>query len=59
MSDQLECITATLDTKREELEEKNQLYETAQERVFELTAELAPYKNLPETDASNVFLFQC
>lgn len=47
-------MTATLDTKREELDEKNQLYETAQEQVFQLTAELSSFKNLPETDASNI-----
>lgn len=38
--DRLRCAEENLESKRSELDEKNEMYETAQERVIELSGEL-------------------
>lgn len=40
LKDRLLCLEENLQSKRDELEEKNEMYETAQERVIELSGEL-------------------
>lgn len=41
-----------MQTKRTELDEKTELFEVTQERVFQLTAELETLRNCPDTDQS-------
>lgn len=56
MKEQLECLEENLQAKREELEEKTQLLESSQERVMELSSELAMLKSTPE-DTSKLYLY--
>lgn len=49
MNDRCSCAEDNLETKRVESEEKSQQLDALQEKVFELTSELATYK----TDASD------
>lgn len=45
LEEQCRCLTETLTTKRNELDEKNDLYEALQEKVGALNGELASFKN--------------
>lgn len=47
--DRLRCAEENLNTKRDELEEKNEMYETAQERVIELSGELNALRSESDT----------
>ncbi len=47
--DRLRCAEENLKTKRDELEEKNEMYETAQERVIELSGELNAIRTESDT----------
>lgn len=51
LKENLECSEATLQTKRNELEEKNELFEVTQDRVFQLTNELATLRNGPDKES--------
>lgn len=51
--DRLRCAEENLNTKRDELEEKNNLYEEAQERVIELSGELNALRS--ESDTASKF----
>lgn len=42
--DRLRCAEENLKVKRDELEEKTEMYETAQERVIELSGELNAHR---------------
>lgn len=44
----MECLEENLQSKRDELEEKNVMLEDTQEKMIELNAEIAVYKNAPE-----------
>lgn len=55
--DQLECAQSTLESKREELDEKSQLFDTAQERICQLSGELAALQSQPEMDTSK-YIYQ-
>lgn len=45
----MRCAEENLNTKRDELEEKNEMYETAQERVMELSGELNALRSESDT----------
>lgn len=51
LKESLECSEATLHTKRNELEEKNELFEVTQDRVFQLTSELSTLRNGPDVES--------
>lgn len=51
--DRLHCAEENLNMKRQEVEEKNEMYETAQERVIELSGELNALRM--ESDAPGEF----
>lgn len=53
--DRLRCVEENLEQKRNELEEKNEMYETAQERVIELSGELNAIRM--ESDTAGRFDF--
>ena len=49
LTDRLKCAEENLNTKRDELEEKNELYETAQEQVIQLNGELNALRTESDT----------
>lgn len=51
LREQCACTEDNLNTKRNELEEKTQMIDTMQEKIAEISAELATYKS--NTDTSN------
>lgn len=53
--DRLRCAEENLQTKRDELEEKNELCETAQEQVIQLSGELNALRS--ESDTASKYYF--
>lgn len=54
LREQFSCAEDNLNTKRTELEEKTQMIDSMQEKILEITAELATYKS--STDTSKYFI---
>lgn len=53
----MECVESTLQSKQDEAKENLELFEASQERIFQLTSELATYKTEPDTQSNNYHLF--
>lgn len=49
LREQYSCAEDNLNSKRAELEEKTELIDSMQEKIVEMTAELATYKNNTDT----------
>lgn len=52
--DRLHCAEENLQAKRDELEEKNQMYETAQEQVIQLNGELNALRSESDTASESL-----
>lgn len=57
LEEQCECLTETLATKRNELDEKNDLYEALQEKVCALSGELASLKNNADLGCKYLYIY--